>query len=354
MNTNHYVGIYSASPVKLLAQVIVPAGAAADAYTNEFYWMPLDPPFLLQSNMTYYVAALPYNGDGDLWGDSFAATFNPFFLGLTTNNFATAPETAYGPGGTAWPIAGFSNFGTNNANTTYCVEGMANLPIDQARVGVQGTNIFAGPGPLSVVGYASGQPPINYQWWQAGSPPTAVPGQNSPNLTFANATPANSGVYFLTASNALGGEQSPNVNLTVSDNPVGIESAPTNTTVFNNYPATFSVVVTGSPPISIQWYSNNVAIPSATSLDVNGLVFTNTFSFIAQMANSGNVFSVVASNNIASTAYTATSALATVTVQPNFGYPEHILHPPPGTNIFYTGSGPNGTYGNNGNGSSGG
>jgi len=351
LQANHYVGIYSANPVQLLVQVIVPAGTGADCYTNQFAWMPLNPPFLLQSNMTYYVAAQALNADGDLWGDNFAATFNPFFLGQTTNNVITAPETAYGPGNLVWPVGGFSNFGTNNANTTYCIEGMANLPVDSARVGVQGTNISVASGPLSVVGFASGQSPINYQWWQPGSPPTQVAGQNGPNLTFANATSANSGIYFLTASNSLGGEASPNVFVTVSDIPVSILAGPTNTAVFNNYPASFSVVVTGAPPISIQWYSNNVAIANATNFDVNGFIFTNTFTFTAQTANNGYVYSAVASNYVGSTAYTVTNS-ATLTVLPNFGYPQHILHGPIPTNYFYEAN-QNGSSGDTGNNPSG-
>ncbi|HEV2453498.1 MAG TPA: LamG-like jellyroll fold domain-containing protein, partial [Verrucomicrobiae bacterium] len=349
--TNHYVGIYSASPVQLLAQVIVPSGTGADYYTNQFVWMPLDPPFLLQSNTTYYVAALTLNGDGDLWGDTFTATFDPFFVGDTTNTIQ-APQTAYGPGGTVWPVAGFSLFGSNS---TYCVEGMANLPIDQARVGVQSTNIFAASGPLTVVGFASGQQPINYQWWQAGSPPTPVAGQTGPDLTFANATSADSGVYFLTASNSAGGETSPNVVVSVSDIPVAITAGPTNTTVFNNYPATFSMVVTGAPPISIQWYSNNVAVASATNVDVNAFVFTNTFTFTAQSTNNGDIYSVVAANVVNGTPYAVTNS-ASLTVLPNFGYPQNIMHGPPSTNIFFENNqnGMSGDTGNNPTGSGGG
>jgi hypothetical protein len=353
LNASHYVGIYSASPVQLLAEVQVPAGTAADAYTNEFYWMPLDPPFLLMSNTEYVVAAQQFSGDGDLWGDAFYGTFNPFFLGNTTNNPLQAPEAVFGPGNGSWPLPGYGLWSASGSNSTYCVEGMANLPIDKARVGVEATNVAVGPGPLSVVGFASGQPPINYQWWQAGSPPTALPGQTSPNLTFANATPANSGTYFLTASNSLGGEQSSNVIVSITQSPVGFQSPPTNTAVYNNYSATFSAVLTGSVPVTVEWYSNNVALPNSIQTYNNGVAFTNSYSFVAQTANNGDVYSIVASNNISSTPYTVTNS-ATLTVIPNFAYPEHILHPPPGTNIFYTGSGPNGTYGNNGNGSSGG
>ncbi|HEV2328233.1 MAG TPA: LamG-like jellyroll fold domain-containing protein [Verrucomicrobiae bacterium] len=349
---NHYVGVFLAGSVpQLVAEVHVPAGAAADYYTNQFVWMPLDPPLLLMSNTEYVVAAQQFSGDGDLWGDAFYATFNSFFLGQNTNNPLLAPEAVFGPGNGSWPLPGYGLWNVSSSNSTYCVEGMANLPIDQARVGVESTNIVVGLGPQSVVGFASGQPPINYQWWQAGSPPTPVAGQTSPVLTFANATSANSGVYFLTASNALGGEQSANVFLTVASNPANIQTPPANTTAFNYYSTNFSVVVTGAPPIYVQWFSNNV--PVTATVDSDGDAFTNTCSVIAQTANNGDVYTVVVSNTVNSISYAA-GASATLTVLPNFAYPQHILHPPPGTNIFYTGSGPNGTYGNTGNGSSGG
>ena len=334
LNTNHYVGIYSAtSPVKLLAQVVVPAGAVADAYVSNFWWMPLNPPVLLSSNTAYYVAALPYNGDHDLWGDSFTATFNSAFLG----GLVSAPQTAYGPGNATWPITGFSTFGSSSS---YCVEGMANLAIDQARVGVQGTNVnVATSETIMDLGFASGQQPINYQWWMAGSPPTPVANQTNAMLVIPNAQPANSGTYFLTASNALGGEQSANVTVQVSDDPVGVSQDLTNITAFANYPVTFSVIVTGTPPISLQWFTNSVAIPGTATNDPLSLVFPASYMFYPTLANNGEVFSAGASNNILSTPYTASSSPAVLTVLPNQAYPQEYLHGAPPTNVFNSYSG---------------
>lgn len=333
LNTNHYVGIYSVSPVKLLAQVVVPAGAVADAYVSNFWWMPLDPPVLLSSNTAYYVAALPYNGDHDLWGDSFTATFNSFFLGGNVS----APQTVYGPGNANWPVSGFSSFGSSS---TYCVEGMANLAIDHARVGVQGTNVnVATSQTISDLGFASGQPPISYQWWMAGSPPTPIPNQTNAMLMIPNAQPANSGTYFLTASNALGGEQSANVNVQVSDDPVGVMQDLTNITAFANYPTTFSLVVTGTPPISLQWYSNSVAIPGTATNDPLSLTFPASYMLYPTLANNGETFSAAASNNILSTPYTAASSPAILTVLPNQAYPQEFLHGAPPTNVFNSYSG---------------
>ena len=332
---NHYVALFAGSgtPPPIIAEVTIPAGTGADYYTNQFVWMPLDPPVLLQSNVTYYVAAMPTNGDGDLWGDSFPATFNAFFLGANTST----PETAYGPGG-QWPPNGFSLFG---AGTTYCVEGLANLPVDQARCAVQATNMDVAPGQtISVLGYASGQLPITYQWYYNGAP---LGGQTGPILTIPNATAgANNGTYYLTATNSLGGEQSAIVTVLVSDEPVGTVLALTNMTVFNNYPANFSLVVTGTPPISLQWFSNNVVIPSLTTNDTASTIFPDSYSFYPNYpANNGNIYTAIASNNILSTAYTATNT-STLTVLPNLTYPQEALIGSLPTNLF-TGNGGGGS-----------
>jgi len=320
---NHYVALFAGTgtPPPIIAEVTVPAGAGADWYTNQFVWMPLDPPVLLLSNVTYYVAAMPTNGDGDLWGDSFTATFNGFFVGATTNIPAEAPTTVYGPGG-QWPPAGFS-FGFSS-NTTYCIESMANLPVDQARCSVQFTNVNVAPGnTISVLGFASGQPPITYQWYYNGAP---LGGQINPVLTIPNANAAaNNGTYYLTATNSLGGEQSATVNILVSDEPVGTVLGLTNMTVFANYLANFSLVVTGTPPISLQWFSNNVVIPSATTNEAASTNFPDTYSFYPSYpANNGNVYTAIASNNISPTAYTATNT-STLTVLPNVTYPQQQL-----------------------------
>ncbi|HEY1789874.1 MAG TPA: LamG-like jellyroll fold domain-containing protein [Verrucomicrobiae bacterium] len=339
LNISHYVGIYSANPVKLLVEVSIPAGAGADYYTNQFCWMPLDPPFLLASNTSYYVACLQSNNDGDIWGDSFAASFNSFFVGagIATN------MSAYSTGNGQWPAVGFSTFGNN---TTYCSENLGNLAVDQARVGVQYTNqAFAVGQTVSVFGFASGQQPINYQWYFDGAP---LGGQTSATLTIPSAIAANSGTYYLTASNSLGGEQSANVSVIVASEPVGFEQQPTNTIVYANYPAQFSCIVTGSPTVSLQWSSNSVPIAATATNGPVSLTFGTGYSFFTSLANNGEVVNALASNNIAGTPYTATSSNAVLTVLPNVAYPVEYLHGPPPTNIFYD-IAAQGSFGNNGN-----
>lgn len=314
---DHNVGLFSSSlsSPSVLGQVVVPAGATA-YFTNGFRWVPLDPPLLLLSNTTYVVAGVVSNSDGDSWQDAFTPTWNPFFIGsmaTTTRHALYGP--GYGSGVTiVWPPPSLSQNGNNN---TYGNVSLAYIEVDQARVGVAQTNVSLSAGQtVSVLGFASGQQPITYQWYSAPNIP--LPNQTNATLSIPNAATTDSGTYFLTASNALGGEQSANVTVLVTSFPVGITQQPTNLTVFASYPAGFSITATGSPPVFYQWLRNGVAIPGATN---------SSYSIAAaSIANNGDVYSCVASNYTSSTPYTQTSDGATLTVTPNFAPPQEILH----------------------------
>ena len=311
---DHNVGLFSSSlsSPSVLGQVVVPAGTSA-YFTNGFRWMPLDPPLLLASNTAYLVAGVVSNADGDIWQDAFAPTWNTYFVG---NTATTTRHALYGPGGTpiVWPPPSLSQNGNNN---TYGNVSLAYIEVDQARVGVQTTNISISAGQtLTIVGFASGAPTITYQWY-TNSLTTPLAGQTSAILTIPNATTNDSGVYFLTASNALGGELSANVTVLVTSFPVGITQQPTNLTVFANYPASFSIIATGSPPISYQWSRNGISISGANS---------SSYSLTAAQTNNGDVYSCLASNFTSLTPYTATSSNATLTVRANLALPQQFLH----------------------------
>lgn len=308
--TSHQVGILNTAATPLvLAQVVVPAGTAA-YWTNDYYWVALNPPMLLQSNTSYIVAGLPESGDGDPWPDLYTPTWNTYFVG--TNGSATRTGV-YAPSPSGWPPTGFGSYG---ANETYGAPELGNLQVGQALVGVQQTNVAVSAGQtLSVTGFAAGQLPITYQWYSASG--AAVTGQTNATLTISNSALGNSGTYYLAASNALGGEISSNVVVQVSAIPVGISQQPTNETVYANYPATFTVVASGTPPISYQWYRDGAAIPGAT---------TNSYSFIASMTNNGDTYYCMLSNNINSVAQTVNSSTATLTVIANLAQPQELLH----------------------------
>lgn len=314
--TSHNVAIFNSSlgNPQIIGQVVVPAGTAADWYTNNgntwgFYYEHLDPPLLLASNTIYVLGGLVVNGDGDTWEQTTTPVWDTDFIGTAGNR-----HSLYGPGVNAWPPSGFSQNGTNN---TYGVPNLANIPVGPAYVGVQTTNISMSAGQtLSILGFATGAPTITYQWY-TNSLSTPLLNQTNAMLVISNATAANDGVYFLTASNSLGGEQSANVSVSVTAFPVIITQQPTNLTVFENYQANFYCVATGTPPISLQWSGDGSAIPGATG--------TN-YSLIPTLSNNGEVYTCLASNYISGVPYTAVSSNATLTVIPNLALPQEILH----------------------------
>jgi hypothetical protein len=313
---SHYVGIYSSSP-QLLAQVTVPAGTGS-YYYNDFYWVQLDPPLLLQPNTVYYCAALPISGDNDWWGDSYTATWNSYFIG---SQATTTRLTAYGPGGTTWPIASFSTFGNN---TTYCVEGMANLPVGPAKVALTSTSTvnLLGGATLTLTGFSSGAPTITYQWWQNG---VALSGQNGLTLSIANVTNSNSGTYYLTATNSLGGEQSPNVTVNVYTYPVLLGVSPQTSgqtqTLFTGAKAHFAITsVGGFTPFSYQWYTNGTpdAYGTNTTYAVTNVQATTPTTFTCIVTNS--VGSATNTWNISVVSPPANSYPATVLADSPIGY----------------------------------
>lgn len=111
--------------------------------------------------------------------------------------------------------------------------------------------------------------------------------------------------------------------------PAGILANPASSTNYSGTTATFTSAGSGTLPISYQWYRGASKIPGATA---------NAYSLTCHYpADNNATFSVVASNNINSTPYTATSSVVTLTVLTNV----NIIAPPSsitrniGTNSWY-------------------
>ncbi len=325
---SHQAGILDANIAAptLLGGVVVPAGTSA-YLTNGFWWMPLDPPLLLQSNTTYSLASMVGSGDGDGWPDLYTpASWNSWFVGAAASSTRHA---LYGPGGnTEWPPSYMIQNGNNN---TYGNVTLGYIEVGQARAGVAQTNVMCPEGQtLQVGGFASGQRPMSYQWYKVGV--GLLANQTDATLVIPNAPISASGTYYLSANNSLGGQQSANVTVSVTSYPVGITQDPTNVTVFALYPVTFSCVATGTPSIYYQWLRNGMPITGATSA---------SYSMTAYQTNNGDAYSCVASNYLSSGPHIATSSGATLTVVPNLALPEAILHGARATSAStnkYTGS----------------
>jgi hypothetical protein len=156
---------------------------------------------------------------------------------------------------------------------------------------------------------ANGTAPIRYQWQKNGA---NISGATSASYTTPATTSADSGATFVVVvSNAVGNVSSNAATLTVSAVAVAptIEAQPANETVMVGQTATFSVVASGTAPLSYQWQKNGANIGAATSSSYTTLATT--------AADNGASFVVVVSNAAGSaTSNPAKLTVNTATVAP--------------------------------------
>ncbi|MBS0379828.1 MAG: immunoglobulin domain-containing protein [Proteobacteria bacterium] len=151
---------------------------------------------------------------------------------------------------------------------------------------------------------AAGTAPLTYQWRKNG---TAIGGATAASYTTPAETTADNGATFqVTITNSAGNITSRSALLTVNAAATAptITTQPSNQSVQAGQAATFSVVATGTAPLSYQWRKNGTAIAGATSA-----VYTTAAE---TAADNGAVFAVVVSNAVGS----VTSSNATLTVTP--------------------------------------
>ena len=154
---------------------------------------------------------------------------------------------------------------------------------------------------------ASGTAPLSYQWRKNT---TNISGATAASYTTpATTAPDNGAKFDVVVSNGAGSATSNQAILTVNAAPVAptITTQPANQTVTAGQTATFSVVASGTAPLTYQWQKNGSAISGATA--------TSYTTPITTTADSGELFRVVVSNSVGS----VTSNSATLTVSPGTG-----------------------------------
>ena len=157
-----------------------------------------------------------------------------------------------------------------------------------------------------------GAAPLNYQWRFNGA---VIAGATNASFSLANIQPSQEGAYSVLIVNPAGAA-SGTVNITVRV-PPAIVQQPQSAFAVTGGTASFSVLATGSAPLSYQWRRNNVNIPGATG---PALVITN-----AQTSDEAN-YSVVVTNLFG----TVTSVNVPLTLN---ALPV-ILTQPVGTNLY--------------------
>ena len=112
---------------------------------------------------------------------------------------------------------------------------------------------------LSVV--ADGLGPFSYRWLKGGA---EITGQTGSSLALSNLQVADGGTYTVEVGNA-NGVTSSTVSFTVKGAPPEVTKQPDSISRFVGTSAAFTAKVTGSAPLTYQWYHGTAAVDGATT-----------------------------------------------------------------------------------------
>ena len=144
---------------------------------------------------------------------------------------------------------------------------------------------------------ATGAAPLSYQWLKNTMP---ISGANGATLILVSVAAGDAAGYSVVIINAAGSVTSSSATLTVLGRPL-ITSQPLSQTNTAGTTATFTVSVTGTAPLSYQWFKNTTPVSGATGA---------TLTLAGVSAGDAAAYSVV----IVNAAGSVTSSSATLTV----------------------------------------
>lgn len=211
----------------------------------------------------------------------------------------TTPATTLAMNGGSYAVTVSNTAGkVTSAAAVLTVKPLPGAPVITAQ---PRSHVVTTPDPATFTVVATGSPAPSYQWNLAGAP---IAGAQGPSYTTPASTSAmNAGSYTVTVTNASGTVTSAQASLTVTapSAPV-LAMQPLGQTVMPGAVATFTVLATGGPAPSYQWYLGTQALGGATSPS-----YTTP---AATAAMNGGSYTVKVSNLSAS----VTSAAAVLTV----------------------------------------
>jgi hypothetical protein len=138
-------------------------------------------------------------------------------------------------------------------------KGFVTLPEQPPTITVQPSNTTVTLGQAASFTVVAEGENLTYRWTRDGAP---IPGATASTYTITATTANSAGVYRVVVSNATRSTNSRDAVLTVTGAaaPPTIVSQPESTTVSAGARATLVVVASGTPPLTYQWYKNDVAI----------------------------------------------------------------------------------------------
>jgi len=181
-------------------------------------------------------------GDDNADGGNGARTFNGVMDEVAIFNYALAP--------------------TQLLNLYFSAYGGA--PQVAALTASPSNTVFAGT-TVTLSATVFGLGPFQYQWQSNGM---NLAGATDASLVFTKAQVADSATYDVVVNNSSGTNESSTLVLTVSppSAPVFVqEPSPASITSYVNGLAVFTSVVSGSPPIALQWKLNGTNVPGQTA-----------------------------------------------------------------------------------------
>ncbi|HKN75462.1 MAG TPA: hypothetical protein VJW94_09820 [Candidatus Acidoferrum sp.] len=219
--------------------------------------------------------------------------------GATAASYTT-PATAATDNGAKFDVIVSNTAGTQTSTmATLTVNAVAVAPTITTQPGNQ-TVTVGQTATFSVT--ATGTAPLSYQWQKNSA--NIIGATAASYTTPATAATDNGAKFDVIVSNTAGAQTSTMATLTVNAVAVAptITTQPANQTVTVGQMATFSVMATGTAPLSYQWQKNSANISGATAASYTTPATAAT--------DNGAKFDVIVSNTVGS----QTSTMATLTV----------------------------------------
>jgi alpha-tubulin suppressor-like RCC1 family protein len=164
---------------------------------------------------------------------------------------------------------------------------------------------------------------LTYQWQKDGA---AITGATAASYTLTSVTMADAGGYTVVVTNSEGSTTSTTATLTVNASP-SITSQPNAQTVTAGSSVSFSVVASGTSPLTYQWRKDGFAISGATSA---------TYSFGPATTEGAGKYSVVITNAFGTVTSADATLVVTTTTAPIIAVSPRSFSDAAGSNILFS------------------